>query len=154
MPANRSTAMSRDRIRAARAAARPLPGATEYRRHRAVDVVLGGRPVRDRDAHVAAAAPGGAAHPARAVALHGVDHALGLLIAAEADEDLVEDDVVCDLGAALLQLRGEPAGEVAAPLDEVRDAVATELLQGSPRGEPARPTGRLEGEVGGRPAAG
>ena len=56
---------------------------------------------------------------------------------AEADQHLVEHHVVGDRGAALGEPLGHPAGEQAAPLDEVGDAGAAELAQRRPDGEAA-----------------
>ena len=61
---------------------------------------LGGRPVGHRDPHQPPAAPGGAAEPAGPVALHAFDHRVGAGVRPEADQHLVEHDVVDHLGAA------------------------------------------------------
>src|SRR3954471_11416798 len=101
-------------------------GAAQDRLRAAVDVRLRRAPVRDRDAHRRAALPARAAGPARALGLHGSGHRIrGAVVVAEAEEDLVEHDVVEDLDAVLArERRGEPLRQRAAALDEVGHAAA------------------------------
>src|SRR6266545_1831503 len=95
-------------------------GETNDRVHGAVDVGLGGGPVRDRDAHEASPPPRGAAHPAGAVALDSFDHPVGASIIAESDEHLVQHHGVGDVGATGGQPVGEPTSQPTAPLDQIR----------------------------------
>ena len=68
-------------------------------------------------------------------ALHALDDPVGARVAAEADQHLVEDDVVDHLGATGLEPVGEALGQHAAALHQVGDAVATQLAQRRPHGE-------------------
>ena len=72
---------------------------TKDRLDRALDVVAGGGPARDRDAHRAHAVPGRTAQPTGAIVLNRVDHRarIGIVVASvveEPHEYLVEHDVV------------------------------------------------------------
>src|SRR6266542_1781750 len=95
-----------------------------------VDVLLGRGPVGDRDPHRTAVLPDRATHPTRPVALDRRDDRCGALVGggrSEADEDLVEDDVVEDRdpGRGGEPLR-DPAGERTASVYELGDAGSTE----------------------------
>src|SRR5687768_4356589 len=94
-----------------------------------------GQVIGDRDAQVAPGPPGRTAHPAGAVVLERSDDAVGFRIAAEGDEDLVQDYVVADFVAGRRELLGERLRQQAATVDEVGNAVAAELLQPCPDGK-------------------
>ena len=96
------------------------------------------------------AEPVGSAEPAGAVLLDSSDHRARLLAVAETDENLVQDDVVQDRGAARFEQLGEQASVGAAAFDEVGDAASPERADrgvdreaaGPPR-ELGRPVDRI-----------
>src|SRR6266508_219309 len=100
-----------------------------------VDVLLSRGPVGDRDPHRTATLPDRATHPARPVALDRRDDRRSALVGpvvvvggrSEADEDLIENDVIEDRdpGRGGEPLR-DPAGERAASVYELGDAGSTE----------------------------
>ncbi len=59
----------------------------------------------------------------------------------DADEDLVEDDVVVNRRATGLEPSGHPTGQVAATVHELGHAVRTEFTQGGPHRESPCPSG-------------
>ena len=86
-----------------------------------------------------------APHPALPRALHLVDDLVGSVVVAEADKDLVEDDVIDDCYAVDRgELSDEATGQVAAALDELGHARTAELAQGGPGGETTGSSRRLE----------
>ena len=117
------------------------------------------RPVGDRDPHRRQAVPDGAAEPAGAVGLDAGDDLAGRGVrvsappgAEEADQHLVEDDLVEDLDPGLApQPVREAPGQRAAALDEVADAGAPEGTQGGVEGEAAGPARELGDVVEGVP---
>ena len=128
-------------------ARRLLSGQPEDRRGRAVDVRLRRRPVGHGNPQVAAAAPGGAAEPAGAVVLDLPDDRVGARVGTEGSQDLVEDDVVGDLGAAFgegFARSGAPAGSSGRPVRRRR--------RGPVRAAPPRPRSRGRGAT--TPASG
>ena len=143
-PAGRSCSGAAVRAVRARASA-PRSGS-------AARVGLGRGAVGHRYAHQPPSPPGGAAHPAGAVALDGGDDAIGPLVVTEADQHLVEHHLVGDgdpvQGAQAL---GEAPGQLAAALDEQGHAPTAQLGQRGPGREPPGPPGRLGHEVGGGP---
>src|SRR5665648_906152 len=96
--ATSSGSWSSRRAERARAARSVRPGRLDDRLRRAVRVLRRRLADDDGDAHHGAALEAAAAEPARAFVLDTRDDPLGdLVVVLEADEDLVEDDVVDDL---------------------------------------------------------
>src|SRR5690606_8334827 len=114
---------------------------------RTVDVAFSRRRVRHRDAYEAPAAPGRAAHPARALVLDPLDDGVRAGVVTEPDQDLVEDDVVVDRRTPGLETIGHPAGEGAAPVHEVGDALRSQLKKSRPYREAPSPPARLRREI-------
>lgn len=106
--------------------------AVQYRLDAAVGVGVRGVPSRHADAHRDLLVPGGGPAPAGAVGLDGGDQAVGGLIAAGADQDLVEDHVVEDVQAGLAQRVADPAGLPACGGDQVCYASAAKAAQHRP----------------------
>src|SRR3954468_1834863 len=127
-----------------------LPSGTpQDSRGRAVGVGLGSGPVADADTHRGPALPGRAGEPERAVGLHAPGDFAGEFVRipaagrVEADQHLVEHDVVEHLGAAVGQAVRHPPGEAAAAFDQAADARAAQSPQGGVDGEAAGPAGGL-----------
>src|SRR5439155_19826228 len=97
------------------------------RREREVDLLVARLPVRDREADRLSSLPARAAQPDGAAVLHAAQDLVGPFVALEAEQDLVEHDLVQKLGARQLDdsLCEAPSG-CAAPLDERGDPAAAE----------------------------
>lgn len=91
--------------------------------------------------------PRGAAQPASAVSLDSLDHRIGVRQVPEADTHLVQDYLVVDRGAASREKFGDATGVVTGPVDKVRDAATSQLLQGRPGREATGPPRRLGGHI-------
>ena len=110
--------------RRARGHALPRCELARVGRERPVDVVVGRLPVRDRDADRGAPVPRRAAHPRLAARpAPRASGVVGLVVGREAEEHLVQLDVVQHLRAELLEAGGESPRVRAAALDHLGDAV-------------------------------
>src|SRR4051794_25267750 len=106
---------------------------------RPLDVLFARLPVRDGDADRTPAVPRRPADPCLAARLDRRDHRVGRLVVLEADEHLVQHDVVQELAAGKLgQPGGDVAGAGAEALDEVGNARSAERAQRRVDGEAAR----------------
>ena len=109
-----------------------MPPEADHSREGAVDIVVGGSPRGDGDAHGGAALPDGAAAPARTVGLERGDNRAREFVGAKADEDLVDHDVVQNVGSGSAEFVGEAAGVRAGAVDHFGDAEAAERAKGGP----------------------
>ena len=110
---------------------RAAASALRQRAGQAVDVRLGGGPVRHRHASGGAAVPDRPAEPCLAPALDLLDHrARGRVVVVEAQEHLVEDHVVEHLRAVeRLHRLAQAPRVVAAALDQLGEPLAAERAQ-------------------------
>ena len=115
-----------------------LPRDPQDRLDRPVHVGLGGRPVRDRDPHQAAAVPGGAAHPAGAVALDRGDRSRSVRASSpKPTSTWLSTTSLAISQPAGGQPVGEPPRQRAAAVDQVGDA-----RRGRAPGSPPTPRSR------------
>jgi hypothetical protein len=97
-----------------------------------IDFLIAGPPVRDGQANGTRASPRGSPEPDVPAALHRAEDLVGPLVGLEPEEDLVEHDVVDELGTGYVDdSRGKSARAGARSLDEVRQ---TDPAEGTQRG--------------------
>ena len=120
-----------------------LAGSRAIGGERPLDLRLRRLPVRHREADRGPSVPDRAAHPHLAALLHAPEDVARALVVLVAEQDLVQDDVVEDLGAGLRNAGRERARTGAAPVDDLGDAVAAERPERGVDGEPTRPAGEL-----------
>ena len=97
------------------------------RLEREIDLLVPGLPVRNGNANGAAAVPRRPAHPDFTRFLHRVQHAVRPFIGFEAEENLVEDDIVQHLDALeLADSLSKAPGAITGPLDELGEPAPPE----------------------------
>ena len=109
--------------------------------------MLCGRAVAHADAHGATSVPGGAAHPARALTLYGVDDGVGRVVVAECDEDLIDRDRREDLRSIVGETLRHSFGEAACAFDEVGQSLPSEVGEDRPDRDRACGLRHLDAEV-------
>src|SRR5579863_4689149 len=101
-------------------------------RYGARDVVVGGRPGTDADAHGGPAFPGRSSAPTCARVLDQSDDALRPVVIPEGDDRLVQDDLVQDLDAVAFQLVGYLPRLTAVAVHQFGQAGTTKRLERRP----------------------
>ena len=126
-----------------------MPPEAEHSREGAVDIVVAGSPRGDGDPHRGAALPDGAAAPARTVGLERGDNRAREFVGAKADEDLVDHNVVQNVGSGSAEFVGKATSVRAGAIDQIRDAGTAEGAQGGPDFDAASPARHLRSPLHG-----
>src|SRR4051812_84117 len=108
---------------------------------RAVDILIRRRPIRERHPQNVLTVPGGPAEPTGSVTLdRGNGGAVGVVAAGQADQHLIEDDVVEDLSTGnIVQLLGHSTRLRAVAFDHVGDSNAAQRTNRRINGDRAGP---------------
>src|SRR5262249_12798992 len=117
----------------------------ENRGQAPLDIIVGRCPRGHADPHRRVALPVSAATPASALRLHLLDYATRALRAAEADQHLIQHDLVQDPIPSACELLGEALCVAARSLDELRHTRATQVAQGRPYLDPPRAAREIGG---------